>query len=271
MPTIICDTCGVPFHVRPSRVGIRRRCSIACKDTRQPITCEGCGVVFLRAAWHRNAGWNRTFCSVACSRLPHTATHVGTQARHALRWDRLENWSPDLAYFVGLMLSDGNVRDTGAVGFVSLDRCSTEFVRDYIAPDSPIREERTKLGTIAFRWTVWSRPLVDRLGQLGIHPRKSLTVRMPPVPDDCVWDFLRGLLDGDGHVDRNGRASFATGSGDFATDLVALFARLGLKATAYGKGRSYSVQLNVAPSRHLASLMYRPDAPHLERKRVRFR
>lgn len=270
MPTIDCVTCGQPFHVRPSRVGIRKRCSVACADTRVRITCERCGKVVLRARWHREHGWLRSFCSRACSRSPHTAEFVGTQARYPILWERLDTMTADLAYWLGLMVTDGNVQDRGAVSFVSLDECSTRFVRDFLAPESAIREEITKGGTIAYRWSVWSKPLVERLAGLGIAPRKSLDGCLPPVPDTVVWDFLRGVLDGDGHVDQAGRATFASGSKALADGLVALFERHGLTVRCRQGRRAYQVYLSVPASRQFAALIYRDGAPHLARKRSRF-
>lgn len=190
-----------------------------------------------------------------------------------IRTDRLLVWSADLAYCLGLLLTDGNVRvtDRGSVAsFVSLDRCSAEFVRDFICPESAVREERTKAGGTAYRWTLWGIEVVALLGGLGILPNKSLVCRMPPIPDAFVWDFIRGVLDGDGSVDKAGRANFATGSPGFASDLAALFALHGLKATVQQNSRALSVYLNVASSRRLATLMYHPGCPHLARKRARF-
>jgi hypothetical protein len=40
MPTIICDYCGSPFHVKPSRIGKVRFCSNACRGPGSRIPVE---------------------------------------------------------------------------------------------------------------------------------------------------------------------------------------------------------------------------------------
>jgi hypothetical protein len=207
------------------------------------------------------------FCTFRCRDDWRIRTRHGA---YAVRVDRLSEWTADLAYFVGLMITDGNVRTSGAVNFVSLDRSSTEFVRDFIAPDTAIREEITRAGGTAYRWSVYSGSLRDGLARFGILPRKSLTVELPSVPDSVVWDFIRGLLDGDGSVDQSRRASFSTGSEMFALGLYEFFTARGLTARIQSKSRAFAVYLSVGSSRELVRLMYRPGVPHLERKRVRF-
>jgi len=175
-----------------------------------------------------------------------------------------------MAYFIGLMLADGNVGSTGAISFVSLDQCLTEFIRDFVSITSPIRVEITKAGRSVYRWSVFSVKMRNRFAELGIFPRKSKTLRIPSIPAVFIWDFVRGVLDGDGHVDKARRASFSTGSHNFAKDLLSLFSSQGLSATLFVKRRSFDVMLNVSSSHRLASLMYNPGCPHLPRKRDRF-
>lgn len=211
---------------------------------------------------------DNSFCTTRCRddwriRSRHNA--------YPILFDRLDTWSDDLAYFLGLMLTDGNVIASGPVSFVSLDECSAQFVRDFIAPATPIRTETTKAGNIAYRWSVYSGSLVAALARFGLTPRKSLTVGLPPVPDAFLWDFVRGVLDGDGHIDQAGRATFSSGSERFATEFAGLLRSHGLTVSVRHKRRAFSIDLSVPSSRTLAGLMYRADCPHLARKRARFR
>jgi hypothetical protein len=189
---------------------------------------------------------------------------------YAILWDNFVSWSANLAYFVGLMLADGNVMDKGAISFVGKDRCLVEFVQGFIAPDSPIRVEHIKTGGIAYRWSIWSTELRDRFAGLGIHPRKSKTMDMPDIPAQFIWDFIRGVLDGDGSVDKARRASFSTGSESFANSLHSLFVANGFRSTLYTNAGCFVVFLNVSSSKALSGLMYWDGCPHLSRKRLRF-
>ena len=68
--------------------------------------------------------------------------------------------------------------------------------------------------------------------KLGLTPNKSLTIKLPKVPDVYLKDFVRGYFDGDGHVstgmyNRKGRATknhllfcgFTSGSKDILLEL----------------------------------------------------
>jgi hypothetical protein len=205
------------------------------------------------------------FCPGGCASAWRRAHRVG----HGILLDRLTLWSDDLAYFLGLMITDGNVRANGQVGFVSLDRSSVVFVRDFITPSAPIREELTRQGTPAYRWTVWSKDLVTVLSTYGILPRKSLTVPFPVIPDEWFWSFLRGVVDGDGHIDQARRITISTGSHLFAEGLQAQLARLGFRCSIYQNQRSLTVTLGIPTSRAVAPLLYPSGAFCLERKRLR--
>ena len=71
------------------------------------------------------------------------------------------------------------------------------------------------------------------LRQLGVTPKKILTIAFPPMPPHLVRDFVRGCWDGDGSVFWSNTpprpsASFISGSKVFVQDLVKHLVGLGL-------------------------------------------
>jgi hypothetical protein len=72
------------------------------------------------------------------------------------------------------------------------------------------------------------------LRQLGVTPRKSLTITFPPMPPHVVRDFIRGCWDGDGSVYLEGNdawkpcVSYISGSKNFIEQLVRHLVDLGL-------------------------------------------
>ena len=57
--------------------------------------------------------------------------------------------------------------------------------------------------------------MIEDLRRLGLTERKSLTMHFPDVPEEYLWDFIRGCWDGDGsihHDKRNLTAAFYSGS-----------------------------------------------------------
>lgn len=75
-----------------------------------------------------------------------------------------------------------------------------------------------------------SKEMKKDLSILGIHPKKSLTISFPIVPEQYLPAFIRGVIDGDGWVDREGYSmNITTGSITFATGLVSVFKSWGLE------------------------------------------
>lgn len=107
-------------------------------------------------------------------------------------------WNHDMAYIAGYIVADGCVRPNKyELAIKSIDYDLLEYVRSTMLSTYPIVKLKN---TNCFQLSLYSKKIVDSLLQLGIGPRKSLTVRMPKMPHKYFWSFLRGLVDGDGHV-----------------------------------------------------------------------
>ena len=125
------------------------------------------------------------------------------------------------------------------------------------------------------------------LRQLGVTPRKSLTINFPPMPPHVVKDFVRGCWDGDGSVYLNEknlrmpRASFISGSKDFIEQLVRHLVDLGLpdrtinirNPAKRGEHRSYSFRFCGRDCVLLYHVLYDnvDEQMCLSRKRDRFK
>lgn len=124
------------------------------------------------------------------------------------------------------------------------------------------------------------------LRQLGVTPRKSLTINFPQMPPHVVRDFIRGCWDGDGSVYWSGTpprasASFISGSKVFVQDLVKHLVGLGLpdrtihirSPTKSSEHRSYSFRFTGRDCALLYHVLYDnvDESVCLSRKRDRFR
>lgn len=124
---------------------------------------------------------------------------------------------PEQAYIMGLIASDGYVIDHRNQGKVSRgqrywgiqlqegDRDVLEQVRLAIGLENELayRPKRQETWQGSYTIQVRSNKMVDRLIELGIGPRKSLTLEIPPIikaNENLFWHFLRGLFDGDGCI-----------------------------------------------------------------------
>lgn len=111
-------------------------------------------------------------------------------------------------YFYGFLASDGNIsKTTNRISFcintkdkyileiLKLQIGSLNAVRDYINEDQ--RNGNEYLTTI-FQFS--SFKIKNDLLKLGMGIDKSINFDIPKINDNIMWHFIRGLIDGDGHI-----------------------------------------------------------------------
>lgn len=110
-------------------------------------------------------------------------------------------WTADLAYFVGLIATDGNLsKKPGRIAIMSNDTDLLQLVRERLRLVAEIRPHRGGYG-MRCHHLIWSdRRLYDWLISIGLTPAKSLTLTPLAIPDDYFADFFRGCIDGDGSI-----------------------------------------------------------------------
>jgi len=195
-------------------------------------------------------------------------------------------WSPNFAYGVGLIVTDGNVRSAGGhVSFVSKDR---EQVDNFLSVFRvKARVGKTFSGyknTWAYRVQIGDVLFCKFLKSIGILPTKSLTIGKLAVPEKYFFDFLRGCFDGDGcsysYWDPRWKSSFmfyigfASGSLKFAewlqsmtVMLSSLKGHLSVHQKKGAKNCYYQLRYSKYEAIKLAKLMYgNPAGLRLERK-----
>ena len=195
-------------------------------------------------------------------------------------------WTPALAYAVGLVATDGCLSNDGkTVIQTSKDRPVLEVFKDCIGSSAPITWNQR-----AFRVQVTDVGFYLWLQGLGLTPRKSLTLGPVRVPGRLFLDFTRGLLDGDGsvmtptvipnpkryprHVYQQLRVLFHSASAShlvwLRTELMRHLQISGWMTSRMGPGRGAPLHV-LRYSKHesitLLGALYRDhDAPRLERK-----
>lgn len=132
----------------------------------------------------------------------------------------------DKAYFLGLVSADGTIYTPKVKAQKQLkiqlkyeDSYILEEFNQYSTASKNLVDD--KRGTMAL--TICSDKLCSDLDNLGVSPLKDSRVSIPPIEDELLKDYLRGLFDGDGCVASNGAGSisvsFVTPSHLFATSL----------------------------------------------------
>lgn len=180
------------------------------------------------------------------------------------------NWSPEMAYVLGLIATDGCISRSGAVSLCINDKDLLETVKKAMGSEHDIKYYGRQEGLYSFNFSRQS--LTEDLNRLGIFPDKSLTIRFPDVPDAFLIDFIRGVFDGDGSVffEKRSpgfplRASFVSGSRGFIETLETRLRALGMpKRSIYQhktkNAASYMIRYAHADSIRLFNMLYNENA-----------
>lgn len=124
--------------------------------------------------------------------------HIRPRKVYKVNEDFFDAWSPDMAYTLGFITADGCIcKEKRSVTMASNDPEVLEAIKIMMQSTHRIRPPKHDM---TFQFGVFSTKIAQSLIKLGVGPRKSLTVDLPDVPDEFFWDFLRGEIDGDGHI-----------------------------------------------------------------------
>lgn len=112
-------------------------------------------------------------------------------------------WTPDLAYAIGLLTTDGNLSKDGR--HINMRSSDTQLLRTFkkcLGLKTKIAKSnndgwatkpsyRVQFSDVQFyRWLL----------KIGLFPNKTHTIGKINIPDKYFRDFLRGHLDGDGSI-----------------------------------------------------------------------
>lgn len=176
-------------------------------------------------------------------------------------------WSPEMAYVLGLIATDGCVSKSGAVSLCINDRDLLEKVRLAMRSEHTIKAHKHQKALYGFRFT--REKLTADLKKLGILPKKSLTIGFPEVPALYMTDFIRGVFDGDGSVFFDSRSKncpvrtkFVSSSVEFIEKLESVLQGLGMPARKIYQqptknGISYMFRYSHKDSEKLYLIMYK--------------
>ena len=115
-------------------------------------------------------------------------------------------WSPNLAYAIGLIATDGCLstdgrhivmRSTDMQLLKTFKKCLNISNKICYTPD--VRNDGYKKKR-AYRIQTSKVQLYRWLLKIGLSPAKTYTINTLSIPDEYFRDFLRGHLDGDGSV-----------------------------------------------------------------------
>ena len=194
-------------------------------------------------------------------------------------------WSPDFAYAIGLLVTDGCLQNDGRhIELTSKDREQLLNFLKALRIKVRLTQKQSSLGNKYLRVQFGDVLFYRFLLSIGLTPAKSKNIGAVDIPKKYFFDFLRGSFDGDGctysYFDPRWKSSFM-----FYTTFVSasrrhilwlqkkIAQRLRIKGHITGNGdKGSAFQLKYAKSDSLKLLreMYpNKDVRCLSRKRLK--
>lgn len=186
--------------------------------------------------------------------------------QHSVNERFFDEWSSDMAYVLGFVLTDGNI--SGNTLTISQKESEPlEAIAEMMGADC----KPYKSGNI-YAIGIYRKSIVESLARLGIAEKKSLVVGLPEVPGEYLADFIRGVIDGDGWVHAKGYVvTITSGSEAFANQLTERLKAAGFPFRANHDGYAYRIKLSGKNEvKRLGAWLYAdPSAFYIANKRNR--
>lgn len=133
--------------------------------------------------------------SISCSNKKLTKQRQQTPINH----DYFKTWSRNMAYIFGLWCADGYIgtQNKGYQFSIKLhknDKYLLQQILNEMKSEHKIYENKENCCC----FTISSKTIYNDIINLGGCERKSLRLKFPYVPNEYLFDFIRGYFDGDG-------------------------------------------------------------------------
>lgn len=185
-------------------------------------------------------------------------------------------WSHKMAYCLGFIAADGHIwkdRPYLTIGIHQGDIKVLEYIRDYISPESQVRNNKTKTQVQLY---IKSQQIWDDLNRFGINNDKTFNLKIDfKIPKKYIGDFVRGYFDGDGSIWKARKnpdyytGSIVSASKQFLLDLQKLIGFGNVRETH--KGKYFSLDFSQSNLIKLKELIYSdPTKVILNRKYNKF-
>ncbi|MFB5284083.1 LAGLIDADG family homing endonuclease [Peribacillus sp. Hz7] len=150
--------------------------------------------------------------------------------KHKVNEDFFKIWTHEMAWVLGLFVTDGHVnKKLQNISFAQKDERILRSIAKYMEADYVLASTGPTRSTPIL--LINSKEIKKDLEKFGIFPNKSLTVPFPDVPKEFLPSFVRGVIDGDGWVQKRGYVMNVTsGSQCFAEELLLVFQAWGLRS-----------------------------------------
>jgi len=158
------------------------------------------------------------------------AQSSGQPRKHKVNEEFFKTWTHEMAWVLGLFITDGTInKHIHCISFAQKDERILRLVAQYMDADYVLGAKGPTCTTPTL--LINSKKIKQDLDVLGITANKSLTIPFPNVPDEFLPSFIRGVIDGDGWVQKTGYVmNITTGSKSFAEGLLSVLQTWSLRS-----------------------------------------
>lgn len=129
-------------------------------------------------------------------------------------WENIDSY--DKAYFLGFIITDGNVSGNMIrLQLSSKDQHILEVFAKKTKNSNQIKEDKRKLSTFQVKRKRW----VEDLERYGVVQHKTEKTYLPILEEDIMPHLIRGLIDGDGWISYKSHSIGFCGSERLVTEL----------------------------------------------------
>jgi len=153
--------------------------------------------------------------------------------------------SPDVAYFLGAIIGDGNMTIRGRITITTSDKEVLNRMQ---------RTARAWLGcefkrstSRKYDYTIYSLEAKRKIIDIGVQETyaeyKCVPQWLQTAPKEHIVSFLRGLFDTDGHAGKRGEVDFSSSSEELVRDMQLLLLNLGIVSRSHSRKKLYNGKL----------------------------
>ncbi len=155
--------------------------------------------------------------------------YSGQPRKHKVNEDYFKVWTHEMAWVLGLFVTDGHVnKQIHSIYFSQKDERILRLIAKYMEADYVLAA--TGPTKITPTLIINSKEIKKDLEIMGVIANKSLTVPFPNVPEKYLASFIRGVIDGDGSVGKEGYIACYIRQSGFCRRLLSVFRSWRLKS-----------------------------------------
>jgi len=181
--------------------------------------------------------------------------------------------SEEKAYWLGFIVADGCIVAPNRLTVASKDKEHLEAMRSHLGSAHKLHRTQSGTGSITFQLTIHSDSMTSALARLGIHPRKSFTVRPCEIQSCLERHYWRGVFDGDGCISPEyrkltlvGNKHILIGFRDFCLSLAETTATV----RPHSSKGIYQFAIAGRGAERVLDEMYQSSSVHLDRKFLQY-